>query len=664
MTGRRRPALARLAVVEPLTRRWERLPWWAKALVLAALLAFAIWYPATLDRSWQSVLFYPVGIYVLLCLGLNVVVGLTGLLDLGYVAFFAVGAYTTAKLTTEDAPFTAWEAVLIAVALAMVAGVTLGAPTLRLRGDYLAIVTLGFGEIVRIVALNSESLGEASGIRAIPHPSSLPGLEFGSKPLPYYYLVLGAVVLAVFLIARLRRSRVGRSWTAIREDEDAAELMGVPTFKMKLWAFAIGASTGGLAGWIFASKSAFINPDVFPLDLSFLLVAAVVLGGLGSTPGVIAGAFAVAFIPEYLRQASWGADVLDALNSATGGQATDISEYRYFLFGLVLVLMMIFRPQGLIPSSLRAAELAEATGNRGMGAVAGVDEADVVAEGGPEAATLDVPTDVELPADYVSRAEGVAEEVLRLEGLAMRFGGVMALDGVSLTVRRGQIFGIIGPNGAGKTTVFNCVTGVFRPTAGDVALEGRSLVGRAPHRITEAGIARTFQNIRLFPNMSAIENVLVGTDARHTTSVPGALVGTPKRGREEQLGRAEAERLLEFVGIRHRAADAARNLPYGDQRRLEIARAIATQPKVLLLDEPAAGFNPAEKDALVALIRQIRDAGLTVVLIEHDMEVVMEVCDRIAVLDFGEKIAEGAPEEIQSDPRVIQAYLGVTDDAP
>jgi len=344
---------------EKLSRWWDTAPTWTRWVVYALLFVGALLLPysglgpiMSPDAKWSSILFYPIGIYILLAIGLNVVVGYAGLLDLGYVAFWAVGAYSMAVLAVRY-HWSFWEILPIGIAMAAISGVILGAPTLRLRGDYLAIVTLGFGEIIRKIAENSGYLGESRGIENVPRPPDVSDVNIGGVEVlqygvrdarPYYYMLVVLIALVIIMVKRLENSRVGRSWAAIREDEDAAELMGVPTFKFKLLAFAIGAAVGGAAGVLWASKTTFVAPDSFPFILSATILAAVVLGGSGNLPGVMVGAFLVAWLPERFRGAE---------------------EYRELIFGAAIVVMMIWRPEGLIPSRRRKAELQEGGGGSG-----------------------------------------------------------------------------------------------------------------------------------------------------------------------------------------------------------------------------------------------------------------------------------------------------------
>jgi len=575
-------------------------------IVTVGLLALAIALPP-FSSNYVIDVALTIVTYSILGLGLNIVVGYAGLLDLGYAAFFAIGAYTTALLETLLG-FSFWETLPFSVAFAGVSGVVIGYPTLRLRSDYLAIVTLGFGEITRIVATNLDITGGPNGIYGIAS-ASLFGYEI-SSPRAVYELGMAFLIVVLLFAVRLGRSRLGRAWTSIREDEAAAEAVGVPTLRVKLLAYVMGALIGGIAGSLFAARFGTIDPTGFTYLQSVTILIIVVLGGRGSIPGVILGAIIVAGVPELLRF---------------------LNLWRIFGFAVALVILMLLRPQGLWP--VRA--------KRAM----------------PHVGVSGVPAS---PAPPVMA--GAGETLLEVRDLACRFGGVLAVGGISFVVRSGEILALIGPNGAGKTTVFNCLTGVVRASDRRLFWCGAPLGGGAPHRNVHRGIARTFQGIRLFGHMSAFENVLTGMDHRLHTSLVSELLGTPSAHAEAAEHEAQGMRWLDMVGLAARASEYAADLPYGDQRRLEIARALASNPRLLLLDEPAAGMNPTEKYALTELIRRIRALGVTVLLIEHDMTLVMGVSDRIIVMDHGVIIAEGPPAQIQSDTRVIDAYLGTAEE--
>ena len=562
------------------------------------------------------------------CLGLNIVLGYTGQLSLAQAAFWGVGAYTSAILTTQLG-LPVWAGMFAAFLVAALCGVLLGIPTLKLSGHYLAMATIGFGIILQLILINEIWLTKGSdGITTIPSPW-IGSLEL-KDPGTFFYVAAVSLILLTWAAIHLKDSRVGRAFMAIRENEMAAGTTGVDTTYYKIMAFALSAGYAGFGGWLFAhSGSHYISPDTFSFDQSVILLVMTVLGGNGSAIGSIVGATLLTLLPEVLRF---------------------LKDSYMMVYAAGIVLIMIFMPSGIaglvmsMPFSvrLRAWWTADSTAARQVAAAVSVRED----SGGSRKPYK--------PEDCA----GSGEVLLTVKGLAKHFGGLKAVDGVDMEVRRGEIQALIGPNGSGKTTILNMLSGLYIPTAGEITLAGSAIAGKKPHVITSMGMARTFQNIRLFGELTVLENVLIGRHTHSRAGLLGSILRLPSQRAEEAQVRAKALEMLEFVGLKGKEFAQANSLPYGQQRLLELARALASDPQLLLLDEPAAGLNAAETEALVELLFQICTRGITILLVEHDMNLVMNVSDHITVLNFGRKIAEGSAEQIEKNQEVIDAYLG------
>ncbi|SNS50673.1 ATP-binding cassette domain-containing protein [Tropicimonas sediminicola] len=570
-------------------------------LTILALTAAAILSLGVIGGYTQFVIGL-VAIWTILCVGLNALYGLTGLVSLGQVGFFAIGAYAHAILMQAGLSF--WLALPLATALSAGVGALLAVPAVRMAGPFLAMVTIAFAFIVEHVAIEWRSLtGGQNGLMGFDMPGLL-GLSFGERELVILSIVLAGAALLAY--RALSDSGWGMAMAALRDQEVAAGSLGFDPFITKLTAFAIAAGTAGLAGGLFATLMQFIAPSNFMLSQSILFLFAVILGGAGTVLGPLVGAAIVVFLPEML---------------------SGLAEYRLLFFGALLIAVLLLASRGVVGTI--AAFLPRAT------------------ETTP-AASRDTVLDFIRPETRGG---------LKVEGLGITFGGLKAVDGATFDAAPGEVTAVIGPNGAGKTTLLNMVSGFYVPETGRIETAGRNVAGWSMHATARLGVARTYQATRLFGALSAEENVIAGLP-RGRGGAPFSALATPDR-------RALARGLLALVEYEGDPATPADDLPHVDRRLVEIARALAMRPHVLLLDEPAAGLMHADKRALSGLLRKLADCGIAVVLVEHDMEMVMGISDRIFAMDAGQPIAFDTPEAIRSNEKVIAAYLGEgTLDAP
>jgi branched-chain amino acid transport system permease protein len=619
---------------------------------LVLVVIIAIW-PLIFGSGFSLSVMTTAALYAVVAMGLGLLLGQAGQISLGQAAFFGIGAFTAALLS-HSFGVAPWIGVIAGTALATVVALVLGRPILKLKGYFLALATLGLGEIfVVIVRQHKHYFDGTIGIVA------LPDFSIGSWTLSsyrsQYYLVWVLVIVVLLVTERALRSRVGRALRALSSSETAAFTLGVRTATWKLRTFVISAAVTGLAGGFYAFVLGAVQYSNFTGQLSLIIMIMVLVGGVSSLLGAVIGAV----IMSWLSYAF-----------------TSFASYQTALYALVLLLLLLFLPGGLImglesryveavrrplkrlvepllqrlPAVVRrrarGAASAAAAAEAGLAPVAVAAAIERWKEG-TQARSVSAASDhPNGPGDF-----------LRLEGVTVQFGGVVAASEVSLSIAEGSITALLGPNGAGKTTVFNVISSLQRPTSGHVFFRGQSIERMHPAEVARLGLARTFQNLRLFANMTVLENVMVGRHRHEKAGFITAALGLQKK--EEVESRQRSLDALAVVGLEHLADWPVTALPYGQQRLVEIARALATEPQLLLLDEPAAGMNATEKGKLVERIAAIRDAGVTVLLVEHDLAMVMGISDTVNVLNFGRLIASGAPAAVQADPAVIEAYLGV-----
>ena len=585
----------------PALRRWAFPAFAVLMLVLPAL---------PVPDFWITQSNY-VGLYALVALGLVLLTGVGGLTSFGQAAFVGVGAYTAAFLATKMG-VSPWLTLWVGLVLAAAAALVVGAITLRMSGHYLPLATIAWGLALNYTMANMEWLGKYDGLLGIPTISAF-GVDLGTGR-GLHVLIWALALLAALAVTRLLDSRTGRAIRALKSGSTMAEAMGISTLRYKLLAFVIAALLAAISGWLFAHFQRTVNPTPFSIAKGIEYLFMAVLGGVGHVWGAFLGSAVVRVVEDQLQV------LLPRLIGTSG-------NFEVIVFGVVLVAVLKYAPDGLwafvdraLPAGARA---------RDWDGAAALPARDQPARG---------------------------ELLLEVDRVRKVFGGLVAVNDVTFSIRAGDIVGLIGPNGAGKSTTFNLITGVLPLSGGEVRWRGRPVHGLPSREIARRGVSRTFQHVKLVPEMTVLENVALGGYLRSRRGALGAVLRLD-RAEERQLF-AEAEKQLARIGLADKMHELAGNLALGPQRLVEIARALATDPALLLLDEPAAGLRHKEKQALGDVLRQLKAEGLSILLVEHDMDFVMKLTDRIVVMEFGTRLIEGTPAEVQASPEVRAAYLG------